>query len=78
MSDLETNDNLIISIEDEVNASRGYTAALGNPKYNALDLLNNEIGGDTPPRYLKETLGDHYETRNRMNASSRRWDISKL
>ncbi|EKV06633.1 RTA-like protein [Penicillium digitatum] len=60
MSSLGEAKDVDLPIEDEVSARRGYTAALSNPKVskkdkrNALDLLNDEIGGDAPRHYLDE------------------------
>ncbi|OQE46428.1 hypothetical protein PENCOP_c001G03719 [Penicillium coprophilum] len=64
MSSLGDTKDLDLSIEDELNARRGYTAAVNNPKVsrkskrNALDLLNDEIDGDTPRHYLDEAPPD--------------------
>ncbi|KGO73095.1 hypothetical protein PITC_098260 [Penicillium italicum] len=60
MSSLGEAKDVDLSIEDELSAKRGYTAALNSSKIskkakrNALDLLNNELGGDTPRHYLDE------------------------
>ncbi|KAJ5835387.1 RTA-like protein [Penicillium robsamsonii] len=60
MSSLGEAKDLDSSIEDQLNARRGYTAAVNNPKVskkskrNALDLLNDELDGDTPRHYLDE------------------------
>ncbi|CAI7655148.1 unnamed protein product [Penicillium glandicola] len=60
MSSLGEAKDLDLSIEDEVSARRGYSAVLNNSKvskkakHNALDLLNDELDGDTPRHYLDE------------------------
>ncbi|OQE02714.1 hypothetical protein PENVUL_c039G03667 [Penicillium vulpinum] len=60
MSSLGEAKDVDLSIEDEVNARRGYTGALNNPKVSrkskndALDLLNDELDGDIPRHYLDE------------------------
>ncbi|CAG8891985.1 unnamed protein product [Penicillium egyptiacum] len=60
MSSLGEAKDVDLPVEDEVSAKRGYTAALNNPKvskdskHNALDLLNDELDGDTPRHYLDE------------------------
>ncbi|KAF9238872.1 hypothetical protein DTO013E5_2290 [Penicillium roqueforti] len=60
MSSLGEAKDVNLSIEEEVNARRGYSAALNNPKVsrkskdNALDLLNDELDGDTPRHYRDE------------------------
>ncbi|KAJ5237083.1 hypothetical protein N7489_007174 [Penicillium chrysogenum] len=61
MSSLGEAKDVDLSVEDEVSAKRGYTAAQNNPKVskesknNALDLLYDEIDGDTPRHYLDES-----------------------
>ncbi|KAJ5795923.1 uncharacterized protein N7518_004463 [Penicillium psychrosexuale] len=60
MSSLGEAKDVNLSIEEEVNARRGYSAALNNPKVsrkskdNALDLLNDELDGDAPRHYLDQ------------------------
>ncbi|KAJ5189043.1 hypothetical protein N7491_005367 [Penicillium cf. griseofulvum] len=60
MSSLGAAKDVDLAIEDELSARRGYTAAVRNPKVsrkskrNALNLLNDEIDGDTPRHYLEE------------------------
>ncbi|OQE95489.1 hypothetical protein PENNAL_c0002G01586 [Penicillium nalgiovense] len=60
MSSLGEAKDVDLSVEDEVSAKRGYTAAVKNPKvskqskHNALDLLHDELDGDTPRHYLDE------------------------
>ncbi|KAJ6138853.1 hypothetical protein N7471_005339 [Penicillium samsonianum] len=60
MSSLGEAKDVDLSIEDEINSRRGYSAALNKPKvsktakHNALDLVNDEIGGDTPRHYLQD------------------------
>ncbi|KAJ5513728.1 hypothetical protein N7463_003280 [Penicillium fimorum] len=64
MSSLGEAKDLDLSIEDQLNARRGYSASVNNPKVsgkskrNALDLLNDELGGDTPRHYLDEAPPD--------------------
>ncbi|KAJ5384109.1 hypothetical protein N7517_002020 [Penicillium concentricum] len=64
MSSLGEAKDFNLSIEDQLNARRGYTAAVNSPKVsrrskrNALDLLNGELDGDTPRHYLDEAPPD--------------------
>ncbi|CDM34320.1 unnamed protein product [Penicillium roqueforti FM164] len=51
MSSLGEAKDVNLSIEEEVNARRGYSA---KSKDNALDLLNDELDGDTPRHYRDE------------------------
>ncbi|KAJ5616581.1 hypothetical protein N7537_001695 [Penicillium hordei] len=60
MSSLGEAKDTDLSVEDEVSSRRGYTAVLTSSKIskkakrNALDLLNDELDGDTPRHYLDE------------------------
>ncbi|KOS42124.1 hypothetical protein ACN38_g6971 [Penicillium nordicum] len=58
MSSLGEAKDVDLSVEDELSSRRGYTAVLTSSKVskkakrNALDLLNDELDGDTPRHYL--------------------------
>ncbi|KAJ5978413.1 hypothetical protein N7501_001755 [Penicillium viridicatum] len=56
MSSLGEAKDTDLSVEDEMSSRRGYKASKVSKKAkrNALDLLNDELDGDTPRHYLGE------------------------
>ncbi|KAJ6073350.1 hypothetical protein N7467_011435 [Penicillium canescens] len=65
MSDLGEDNELKVSVEDELNTMRGYKGTLNNPKvtneakHNAIDIISNEIGWDPPPHHFPSASGNH-------------------
>ncbi|KAJ6049152.1 hypothetical protein N7444_005868, partial [Penicillium canescens] len=76
MSNLGEDNKPKVSVEDEVNAIRGYKAILNyakvtnEAKHNAIDIISNEIGWDPPPHHFSGAFGEHSRDSNGLADSS--------